>query len=112
MSLNFGRNSNLSSRKKVSHYEKIVKICQFYSDSSRFFFATNCFSVLSSLAVNVTNSLHSNKTLHKILYVVGILVEVYKTSHEARVYKGRMETSFFYTIFFYFAPFEPFLNKN
>jgi hypothetical protein len=34
--------SNLSmSRKKVSHYEAIVKMCQFYSDSSRFF-ATNC----------------------------------------------------------------------
>jgi hypothetical protein len=29
------------SRKKVSHYEKIVKMRQFYSDSSRFF-ATNC----------------------------------------------------------------------
>jgi hypothetical protein len=25
----------------VSHYEKIVKMCQFYSDSSRFF-ASNC----------------------------------------------------------------------
>jgi hypothetical protein len=25
------------SRKKVSHYGKIVKMCQFYSDSSRFF---------------------------------------------------------------------------
>jgi hypothetical protein len=25
------------SRKKVSHYEKNVKMCQFYSDSSRFF---------------------------------------------------------------------------
>jgi hypothetical protein len=29
------------SRKKVSLYEKNVKMCQFYSDSSRFF-ATNC----------------------------------------------------------------------
>jgi hypothetical protein len=29
-------NSNLLSRKKVSHYGKIVKMCQFYSDSSRF----------------------------------------------------------------------------
>jgi hypothetical protein len=37
MSLNF----DLSSRKKVSHNEKIVKMCQFSSDSSRFF-ATNC----------------------------------------------------------------------
>jgi hypothetical protein len=25
------------SRKKLLHYEKIVKMCQFYSDSSRFF---------------------------------------------------------------------------
>jgi hypothetical protein len=40
MSLNFNHNSNLC--KKVSRYEKIVKMCQFYSDSSRFFFATNC----------------------------------------------------------------------
>jgi hypothetical protein len=36
MSLNFDHNSNLS-REKVSHYEKIVKMCQFYSDSSHFF---------------------------------------------------------------------------
>jgi hypothetical protein len=39
LSLNF--DNKLISRKKVSHYEKIVKMCQFYSDSSRFF-ATNC----------------------------------------------------------------------
>jgi hypothetical protein len=25
------------SRKKLPHYKKIVKMCQFYSDSSRFF---------------------------------------------------------------------------
>jgi hypothetical protein len=25
-------------RKKVSHHEKIVKMCQFYSDSFRFFY--------------------------------------------------------------------------
>jgi hypothetical protein len=37
MLLNFDHNSNLS-RKKVSHYTKIVKMCQFYSDCSRFFF--------------------------------------------------------------------------
>jgi hypothetical protein len=37
MSLNFDVNSTLS--KKISHYGKIVKMCQFYSDS---FFATNC----------------------------------------------------------------------
>jgi hypothetical protein len=36
MSLNFDHNSNLS-RKKVSHYGKIVKMCQFYFDSSRSF---------------------------------------------------------------------------
>jgi hypothetical protein len=36
MSLNFDVNSN--SRKKVSHYEKNIKMCQFYSDSFRFFF--------------------------------------------------------------------------
>jgi hypothetical protein len=40
MSLNFDVDSNLS--QKVSHYEKNLKMCQFYSDSSRFFFATNC----------------------------------------------------------------------
>jgi hypothetical protein len=34
MSLNFDVDSNLS--KKVSHYEKIVKMCQFYSDTSGF----------------------------------------------------------------------------
>jgi hypothetical protein len=43
MSLNFDVNSNLSLVRKfhsvvyVSHYRKIVKMCQFYSDSSRFF---------------------------------------------------------------------------
>jgi hypothetical protein len=38
MSLNFDVNSKLHIfRKKVSHYGKIVKMCQFYSDSSRFF---------------------------------------------------------------------------
>jgi hypothetical protein len=38
MSLNFDVNSKLRIfRKKVSHYGKIVKMCQFYSDSSRFF---------------------------------------------------------------------------
>jgi hypothetical protein len=43
MSLIFDRNSNLSLvRRFPSHYEKIIKMCQFYSDSSRFFFATNC----------------------------------------------------------------------
>jgi hypothetical protein len=36
MSLNFDRNSSLSC-KNVSHYAKIVKMCQFYSDSSCFF---------------------------------------------------------------------------
>jgi hypothetical protein len=36
MSLNFDVDSNLS--QKVSHYEKNLKMCQFYSDSSRFFF--------------------------------------------------------------------------
>jgi hypothetical protein len=35
MTLNFGVNC-----KKVSHYGKIVKMCQFYSDSSRFFLPT------------------------------------------------------------------------
>jgi hypothetical protein len=35
MSLNFDDNS--ISRKKVSHYRKIVKMCQFYSDSFLFF---------------------------------------------------------------------------
>jgi hypothetical protein len=34
--MNFAVNSNLS-RKKGSHHGNIVKICQFYSDSSRFF---------------------------------------------------------------------------
>jgi hypothetical protein len=38
MSLNFDDNSIC--RKKVSHYGKIVKMRQFYSDSS-LFFATN-----------------------------------------------------------------------
>jgi hypothetical protein len=37
MSLNFDHNSNVFVGKKVSHYERIVKMCQFYSDSSRFF---------------------------------------------------------------------------
>jgi hypothetical protein len=37
MSLNFDVNSNLSLVRNF-HTEKIVKICQFYFDSSRFFF--------------------------------------------------------------------------
>jgi hypothetical protein len=41
--MNFDVNSNLSLVKRFhSHYEKLVKMYQFYSDSSRFFFATNC----------------------------------------------------------------------
>jgi hypothetical protein len=54
MSLNFDVNSNLS-RKKVSHYGKIVKMCQFYSDSSRFFLQTTVPSVdIKETDVNVT----------------------------------------------------------
>jgi hypothetical protein len=46
MSLNF---DTISNRKKVSHYEKIVKMYQFYSDNPRFFFATNCILINSEL---------------------------------------------------------------
>jgi hypothetical protein len=53
MSLNFYVNSNLHiSRKKVSHYEEIIKKCQFYSDSSRFF-ATNCSTNFARLVDNI-----------------------------------------------------------
>jgi hypothetical protein len=41
MSLNFDVNSNLS---LVRRFHTMNKMCQFYSDSSRFFFATNCTS--------------------------------------------------------------------
>jgi hypothetical protein len=37
MLLNFDVNSNLSFVRRL-HTEKNVKMCQFYSDSSRFFF--------------------------------------------------------------------------
>jgi hypothetical protein len=35
MSLNFDHNSNLSLVRRFHTMEKIVKMCQFYSDSSR-----------------------------------------------------------------------------
>jgi hypothetical protein len=49
MSLNFDHNSNLSivrrfSPSTVSQYEIILKICQFYSDSSRFFLQPTVFT--------------------------------------------------------------------
>jgi hypothetical protein len=36
------------SRKKVSHYGKVVKMCQFYSDSSRFFLQPTVFKILNN----------------------------------------------------------------
>jgi hypothetical protein len=43
MSLNFDHNSNQSLVRRFQTVKTIVKMCQFYSDSSRFFFfATNC----------------------------------------------------------------------
>jgi hypothetical protein len=42
MSLNFDHNSNQSLVRRFQTVKTIVKMCQFYSDSSRFFFSTNC----------------------------------------------------------------------
>jgi hypothetical protein len=44
MSLNFDVISNLSPVRRFHTRKKIVKMCQFYSDSSRFF-ATNCIHI-------------------------------------------------------------------
>jgi hypothetical protein len=43
MSLKIDVNSNLSLVRRFHTMEKIVKMCQFYSDSSRFFFCNQLY---------------------------------------------------------------------
>jgi hypothetical protein len=78
MSLNVDHNSNLS-RKKVSHYGKIVNMCQFYSDSSRFF-ATNCTIASMEFRTAIYMSFKKNQCSLSFIVINVIIINFEGTS--------------------------------
>jgi hypothetical protein len=59
MSLNFDHSSNLSLVRRFHTMKKIVKMRQFYSDSSRFFFCNQLYNsgdgILATTDISLTN---------------------------------------------------------
>jgi hypothetical protein len=63
-------------RKEVSHYGKIVKMCQFYSDSSVFFLQPTVHILLKQFSGTRSTSSRSTSRLLEDNVTAGILISL------------------------------------